>query len=173
MNKNKIIILVIAVILISPIILGYCLPKDRVVEEKALIDKMYYFILADVTNHWEESSWRTNIDTIMEKPPVDGLDAWMEYYHNGDSVLLLTQLTAENDYIRIIVDPDGFQRTRSITIIDVTGRTAIRVSEEIHTPNPFTRIKYLFNDEPYNRITTFLSDLNIKNEATEEDNNGW
>lgn len=173
MNKNKIIIIVIAIVLLIPIIIGFSLPKNRVVEEKALIDKMYYFILSDVTNHWEESGWRSNIDTIMEKPAVDGLDAWMEYYTNGDSILLLTQITAENDYIRIIVDPDGHQRTRSITIIDVTGRTAIRISEEIYTPNPITRIKHMLNDEPQQLLTTYVFDLIEKNKSNGNDDGGW
>lgn len=176
MDKNKVYSILLILIIASPLIIGLFLPKDRVVDEKILIDKMYFFILSDVTNHWEESAWRTNIDTMIQKEQMDGLDAWMEYYQEGDSVLLLTQLTAENDYIRIIVDPNGHQRTRSITLVDVMGKTAIRMLEEVHTPNPLERFIQLFVDAPRNRVQTYLYDLAEKNKVdpnAEEESMGW
>lgn len=176
MDKNKLYSILLILIIGSPFIIGIFLPKTRIVEEKIMIDKMYFFILSDVTNHWEESAWRTNLDTIIQKDDVDGLEAWMEYYQEGDSVLLLTQLTAENDYIRIIVEPDGHQRTRSITMIDVMGKTAVRLAEEVYTPNPVERFIQLFVDAPRNRAQTYLNDLAEKNKVdpnAEEEVVGW
>ncbi len=176
MDKNKIYSFILILVIASPFLIGLFLPKTRLVEGKILVDKMYFFILSDVTNHWEESAWRSNIDTIIQKDQVDGLDAWMEYYQEGDSVLLLTQLTAENDYIRIIVDPKGQQSTRSITMIDVNGKTAVRLAEEVYTPNPLERFIQLFVDAPQNRVQTYLLDLAEKNKPdpnAEENSMGW
>lgn len=175
--KNLTKVLAIVVILIGiPLVVGLFLPKERLVTETTIIDKMYFFILADITNHFEEAAWRTNVDTLIQQPEIDGQEAWKEFYTNGDSVLFTIQKTAETDYIRIIMDPDGRQRMRTITLADVRGKTAIRFSEEVLVANPFKRVYYLFNDKPTQRVKQYLVDLKEKHKTdpnAEEDNSGW
>ncbi len=175
MKPKSIIIGILAILIASPLLVGLFLPKERIVTEKAFIDKMYFFILADITNHWEETSWRHNLDTMIQVDQVDGMDAWKEYYTNGDSVLLMTQVTAATDYIRIIVDNDGKERMRSIMLVDVQGKTAIRMSEEIFETNPLKRFLALFNDNASENIRIYLTDLVEKNKPQEEDetDGGW
>lgn len=167
--KKVIIIAVIAIVVSLPVIIGSFLPKDRLVTEKAAVDKMYFFILADITNHWEEPSWRHNLDTMIQQPQIDGMDVWREYYTNGDSVTLMTQVTSETDYVRIIVDPDGRQRMRSILLVDVQGKTAIRMSEEITVKSPIRRFLNLFDDKSSEHIRLYLQDLVEKNKANPEE----
>jgi len=158
----KIIIALIIIILI-PFGIGFFQPKDRVVMEKAVIDKMYFYILGDITNHWEEPQWRNDIDTLIQQQVIDGQDAWMEYYKNGDSVLLITQKTAETDYIRLILNPDGQSLNRIITIADFDGKTAIRYTEEASEKNPFKRFMLLINDPIRERAKLYLVNLKEKN----------
>jgi hypothetical protein len=162
--KARIKIIIIALILGAiPFAIGLTQPKERLITEMAVIDKMYYFIIADITNHWEEPAWRHDLDTMIQQQVVDGQDAWMEYYTNGDSVLLITQKIAETDYIRIIHRPDGKQLMRIITVADFKGKTAIRMSEEDFVTNPYKRFMYLVNDPIRKRIQNYLTDLTEKN----------
>src|SRR3989339_202795 len=125
--------IILASVLVTPLIIGLFQPKERLVTEMDLIDKMYFFILADITNHWEES------------------------------VLLITQKTTETDYIRIIHKPDGRQLMRVITLADYKGKTAIRMSEEVYVANPVKRFINLFADPTKKRIRNYLNDLKEKN----------
>ncbi|MFA6401824.1 MAG: hypothetical protein WCX31_09400 [Salinivirgaceae bacterium] len=162
--KARIKIIIIALILGAiPFAIGLTQPKERLITEMAVIDKMYYFIIADITNHWEEPAWRHDLDTMIQQQVVDGQDAWMENYTNGDSVLLITQKIAETDYIRIIHRPDGKQLMRIITVADFKGKTAIRMSEEDFVTNPYKRFMYLVNDPIRKRIQNYLTDLTEKN----------
>jgi hypothetical protein len=157
------ILIAVAIIIAIPFIVGFCLPKERIVVRMTMIDQSYYMILADISNHWEEPAWRPNIDTLIQKESIDGQDCWMEYYTNGDSVKLITQRLGENDYVRLIVKPDGRELNRSITLADVNGKTAIRISEEVYEPNPVKRFLNLFNDTEAARIEQYLLDLKTKN----------
>jgi len=170
MKKKVILIAVLVVIIGAPVIIGSFLPKEKIVTEKTFIDKMYFFILADITNHWEEPMWRHELDTMLHVPEIDGMDVWKEYYKNGDSVLLMTQVTGQTDYIRIIVDNDGRYRMRSIMLVDVQGKTAIRMSEEIYTGNPIKRFISLFNDTSSDHLKAYLADLKEKNKPKEIEN---
>lgn len=167
MKAKILIISLVILILASPFIIGSFVPKEKIVTEKAFIDKMYFFILADITNHWEEPSWRHDIDTMIQQQQMDGADAWKEYYTNGDSVLLMTQVTAETDYIRIIIDKDGHSLMRSIMLVDVQGKTAVRMSEEIYMKSSLKRFFSLFNDTSSDHLVNYLNDLKEKNKPTE------
>ena len=57
------IIIVLIIIALTPLIIGIFQPVDRLIIEKGVVDKMYFFVLGDITNHWEEPQWRQNIDT--------------------------------------------------------------------------------------------------------------
>ncbi len=164
------IIIILVILILIPLTIGLFQPKDRTIVEKDIIDKMYFYILGDITNHWEEPQWRHNIDTIIQQQVVDGQDAWMEYYTNGDSVLLITQKTTETDYICLIVNPNGEQLNRVITIADFNGKTAIRYTEEAYEANPFKRFMLLFDDPIKDRALEYLSDLKEKNKPTGDEN---
>lgn len=169
-------ILTLIVIILIPLVIGLFQPKERLIIEKGVIDKMYFYILADITNHWEEPQWRQNIDTIVQQEVVDGQDAWMEHYNNGDSVLLITQKTTESDYIRLILNKNGHDLNRVITIKDFDGKTAIRITEEAYEPNPIKRFMLLINDPIRDRLQLYLSDLKEKNKPdpnAENNDAGW
>lgn len=157
------VIIVLIIIILIPLAIGFFQPKDRVIVEKTVIDKMYFYILGDITNHWEEPQWRHNIDTIIQQHVVDGQDAWMEYYKNGDSVMLITQKTTETDYIRLMLSSDKPSLNRVITIADLDGKTAIRFTEEAYEENPVKRFMLLINDPIRERVKQYLNDLKEKN----------
>ncbi len=168
--------IILIVIILTPVVIGFFQPKERLIIEKGVVDKMYFFILSDITNHWEEPKWRQNIDTIVQQEVVDGQDAWMEHYTNGDSVLLITQKTTENDYIRLILSKNGHDLNRVVTIKDFDGRTAIRITEEAFEYNPIKRFMLLFNDPIRERLQLYLYDLKEKNKPdpnAENNENGW
>lgn len=169
MNKKISIFFLSLLVILLPLLIGFFLPKEKIIVKKAFIDKMYFFILSDITNHWEEANWRSNLDTMIQQPQVDGMDAWKEYYTNGDSVLLLTQVTSGTDYVRIIVDNDGTERARSITLVDVNGKTAVRMSEEELVKNPLKRFLNLFDDKIAKRMDKYLFDLTEKNKPQKEE----
>jgi hypothetical protein len=176
--KGKLKLIIPLIILLSaPVVIGLFQPKERMVTAMTMVDKMYFFIMADITNHWEEPSWRHNLDTIIQQQVVDGQDAWMEHYSNGDSILLITQKVTETDYIRIIYKEHTPQLMRVITLADYKGKTAIRMSEEAYETNPIKRFISLFNDPVEKRIKTYLADLKEKNKpdpnATDDDSVGW
>lgn len=168
-KKTTLFFSLLLLVIFTPFLIGFFLPKEKVIVKKAFIDKMYFFILSDITNHWEEAGWRTNLDTMIQQPQVDGMDAWKEYYTNGDSVFLLTQVSSGTDYVRIILDNDGTERARSITLVDVNGKTAVRMSEEVLTRNPLQRFFNLFDDKVSKRMDKYLLDLVEKNKPQEED----
>jgi hypothetical protein len=47
------VIIVLIIIILIPLAIGFFQPKDRVIVEKTVIDKMYFYILGDITNNWE------------------------------------------------------------------------------------------------------------------------
>jgi hypothetical protein len=162
----------IIILLATPVVIGFFQPVERMVTATSMIDKLYFFIMADVTNHWEEPAWRHDLDTVIQQRVVDGQDAWMEYYTNGDSIMLITQKITETDYIRIIFKENTPQLMRVITLADYKGKTAIRISEETYEKNPITRFINLFNDPVEKRIKNYLNDLKEKNKPDENNSDG-
>lgn len=170
------IVIILIIIALIPMGIGFFQPKERLIIGKGVVDKMYFYILSDITNHWEEPQWRHNIDTMIQQHVVDGQDAWMEYYTNGDSILLITQKTTETDYIRLIIDPEGRDFNRVITIVDFDGKTAVRISQESSEENPFKRFMILFNDPIEEKLQLYIADLIEKNKPdpnAKEDDLGW
>lgn len=165
-NKSKktlaIVLSAIAVLALMPVIIGSFMPREREVVDKKVIDQMYFMVLGNVTNHWEEPSWRHDLDTMIQREAIDGQDCWVEYYTNGDSVVLLTQTVSEYDYVRRIIRPDGRELVRGITVIDYEGRTVVRMIEEDYEPDPLKRFARIFSDPVANRMDQYLSDLKEK-----------
>ena len=127
-----------------------------------LIDQMYFMVLGNVSNHWEEPSWRHNLDTMIQRESVDGQDCWVEYYTNGDSIVLLTQNLGEFDYVRRVIRPDGRELLRNITLADVNGQTAVRLIVEDYEPDPLKRFARFIYDPVASRMEQYLSDLKEK-----------
>ncbi|MCQ2374744.1 MAG: hypothetical protein MJ069_02440 [Salinivirgaceae bacterium] len=172
----------LAILVCIPFIVGFCLPKDRVVDARIMIDQMYFEVLSNVSNHWEEPIWRTEVDSMVELEQIDARDVWMEYYTNGDSVKLQTQSLGEFDYIRMIICPDGTELNRNITLVnleDAEGnmRTVVRYVEEVHVTDPLKRFVNLFNDKYEKRAHRYLFDLKNRGiqqkQEMEEMNSGW
>ena len=116
-------------------------------------------MLYEVITHYEESAWRTDIDTIIQHPSIDGQEAWVEHFKDGDTVLWMVQRLSEKDYVRIIFDPHGKQLMRSITIADVNGKTAIRYLEETYEPNPIKRFLTLFKNTEQDRAKQYRNNF--------------
>jgi hypothetical protein len=163
------ILIVVAILVLIPFIIGFFLPKERLVVRMAMIDQPYYIILGDITNHWEEPAWHHDVDTLVQKESIDGQDCWMEDYTNGDSVMLITQKLGDKDYIRLIINPDGHEFNRNITLAEVNEKTAMRISEEVYEPNPVNRFINLFHDTKAIRIEHYLSDLKEKNKPAADE----
>ncbi len=156
------ILVAVAILAIIPVAVGLFLPKERQVMRGMVIDQMYFMVLGNISNHWDEPSWRHNLDTMIQQDNVDGQECWMEYYSNGDSLKLVTQNLGEFDYVRLIVRPDGKALLRGITLADVEGRTAIRMYEEDYEADPLRRFMALIKDPVADRIERYLSDLKEK-----------
>ena len=135
------------------------MPKERQVMKGIVIDQMYFMVLGNISNHWEEPSWRSNLDTMIQREAIDGQDCWVEYYTNGDSIVLLTQTMGEFDYVRRIIKPDGRELLRNITLADIEGKTAVRMIEEDYESDPLKRFMGIFNDPIATRMEQYLSDL--------------
>ncbi len=153
------ILVAIAIAIIIPVIIGLCLPREKQVMRGIVIDQMYFYVLGNISNHWEEPAWRHNLDTMIQLENPDGQDSWMEYYTNGDSVKLVTETLGEFDYIRWIISPDGHELLRSIVLADIEGKTAVRMVEEAYEPDPLRRFIALFSDPTANRLEQYLYDL--------------
>lgn len=166
------ILIALAVLAMVPVIIGLCMPRDRQVVEKKLINQMYFMVLGNISNHWEESSWRHNLDTMIQQESIDGQDCWVEYYTNGDSVKLITQNQGEFNYIRLIVNPDGREFLRGIVLMDYEGRTAVRMYEEVSESDPLKRFCTLFYDPVDERLKQYLSDLEALAAKQNEDMGG-
>lgn len=168
-----IVLIAVAFVALLPVIIGICLPKERQVMKGAVVDQMYFMVLGNITNHWEEPSWRHNLDTMIQREAIDGQDCWVEYYTNGDSIKMLTQTQSEFDYVRRIIMPDGRELLRNITLADIDGKTAVRMIEEVSEGDPLKRFAALFNDPVANRLEQYLADLKEKaikqNEEMSED----
>ncbi len=163
-------------LLLLPLIIGFTLPKSRLITEKTLIDNMYFMVLADVTNHWEEPLWNTAVDTLIQTDAVDGLDAWKEFYAAGDSALFLVQRTSDKDYIRLYIDKDGTERNYVITLVEAEEKTAVRISKEVSVKNPYQRFFYLFSDKEREKVKQYLKDLKARSVATAQESDsgdGW
>ena len=156
------ILIPIAILALLPVLIGAFMPRDRQVMRGIVIDQMYFMVLGNITNHWEEPSWRPNLDTMIQRDQIDGQDCWVEYYTNGDSIVLLTQTLGEYDYVRRMIMPDGRELLRNITLADVEGKTAVRMIEEVSESDPLKRFGALFSDPVANRMEQYLSDLKEK-----------
>lgn len=165
-NKSKkilaVVLCAVAVIALLPVIIGMCLPRERQVMKGQMIDQMYFMVLGNISNHWEEPTWRHNLDTMIQRDPIDGQDCWVEYYTNGDSIVLLTQTMGEFDYVRRMLMPDGRELLRNITLADVEGKTAVRMIEEVSESDPLKRFGALFSDPVAKRMEQYLFDLKEK-----------
>ena len=153
------ILIPIAILALLPVIIGAFMPRDRQVMRGIVIDQMYFMVLANITNHWEEPTWRNNLDTMIQRESIDGQDCWVEYYTNGDSIKLVTQTSGEFDYVRRAILPDGRELLRNITLADIEGRTAVRMIEEDSEGNPLKRFTRIFHDPVAERMEQYLSDL--------------
>ena len=156
------ILMAVAIIALLPVIIGFFMPRERQLMRGVLIDQMYFMVLGNVTNHWEEPSWRHNLDTMIQRENIDGQDCWVEYYTNGDSIVLLTQTMGEFDYVRRAIRPDGRELLRNITLADVEGKTAVRMIEEDYESDPLKRFARIFHDPVASRMEQYLSDLKEK-----------
>lgn len=156
------ILVAVAILAIIPVAVGLFLPKERQVMRGMVIDQMYFMVLGNISNHWDEPSWRHNLDTMIQKESIDGQDCWMEYYTNGDSIMLLTQTLGEFDYVRRMIQANGNELTRSITLADYNGATVVRIVEEVYEPDPLKRFTALFSDPVKKRVEQYLSDLKEK-----------
>lgn len=156
------ILIAVAIIALLPVIIGLGMPSERQLMKGMLIDQMYFMVLGNVSNHWEEPSWRHNLDTMIQRESVDGQDCWVEYYTNGDSIVLLTQNLGEFDYVRRVIRPDGRELLRNITLADVNGQTAVRLIVEDYEPDPLKRFARFIYDPVASRMEQYLSDLKEK-----------
>lgn len=163
--------LLIAVILIFTILLavGYSLPSDKMITRKIIVDKMYFYVMMDIGGHFEEASWRTDLDTTIQQEDMDGLQVWLEKYTNGDSLLLKTIKVTEFDVVRETIEPKGKNRLRIIQIKDYNGKTAIKMTEEVYIKSPFKRLWYLIDDKSGDFINNYLYDLKTKYENEGDD----
>lgn len=152
----------VAIVALLPVLIGLCLPKERQVMKGKVVDQMYFMVLANITNHWEEPSWRHNLDTMIQREAIDGQDCWVEYYTNGDSIKMLTQTQSEFDYVRRIIMPDGRELLRNITLADIDGKTGVRMIEEVSEGDPLKRFAALFSDPVAKRLEQYLTDLQEK-----------
>ena len=176
-NKSKktlaIVLSTIAILALLPVIIGFFMPRDRQVMKGIVVDQMYFMVLGNITNHWEEPSWRSNLDTMIQREAIDGQDCWVEYYTNGDSIKMLTQTSGEFDYVRRMIRPDGRELLRNITLADVEGKTAVRMIEEDSEGDPLKRFMRIFHDPVAERMEQYLSDLKERaikqNEEMSED----
>lgn len=159
MNLATKILAGIAGLFLLVLLVGLCRPKEREIMRGIQIDQMYFMVLGTITNHWEEPMWRHNLDTMIQVDNVDGQDCWIEYYTNGDSIKLFTQTMGEFDYVRLMITPSGRELLRSITIADVDGKTAIRMTVEAYETDPIKRFFLLFTDPEADRVEQYLSDL--------------
>lgn len=156
---------------ILAIITGFFLPREKMATGKTIVDKIYFFVMADISNHYNEASWRSDLDTVIQQEDMDGLQVWMEKYTNGDSALIKTLRITEADLVREIMEPNGKDRLRVIQLKDFGGtKTAIKMSEEIILNNPIKRIIYFFDDRYDLFVNQYLKDLRTKykNEPEEE-----
>ena len=64
---------------------------------------------------------------------------------------------------------DGKERTRSITLVDYQGKTAIRMSEEVIENSPIKRFIGLFKNDYSENLRLYLTDLVEKNKPQEQD----
>ncbi|NOZ46828.1 MAG: hypothetical protein GXO79_08590 [Chlorobi bacterium] len=160
----------IVVIFIIVLIIGLSLPKDRTASKAIIIDKMYFYIVADISGYFEEPSWRSDLDTTIQQDDMDGLEVWLEKYKNGDSLLLKTIKLTEFDLVRETIEPGKPERLRVVQLKDLNGKTAIKMSEEVYVNNPFVRFWYLFDDHTNDFVNGYLNDLKAKYENAKEDN---
>lgn len=167
------ILITVVVLLALILIIGFSLPGEKMVSRTMVFDKMYFFVMADISSHYNEASWRSDLDTVIQQEDIDGLQVWMEKYTDGDSALIKTLKTTEFDLVREVVAPDGKDRLRIIQIKDIDGKTAIKMSEEVYIRNPLIRVWYLFDDQSDKFVSTYLSDLKTKYENEPEDDNMW
>jgi hypothetical protein len=173
MKYLKKIIFALLILLIIITIGGLFLPKERMATSKTIVDKIYFFVMSDISNHYNEASWRSDLDTVIQKEDMDGLQVWMEKYTNGDSALIKTLKTTEADLVREVIEPFGKDRLRVIQLKDFGGtKTAIKMSEEIVIGNPITRILYLFDDKSEIFVNQYLKDLRTKYKNEPEDEFG-
>lgn len=153
------ILIALAIIALLPVIIGLCMPRERQLTRGMIIDQMYFMVLGNITNHWEEPSWRHNLDTMIQRESVDGQDCWVEYYTNGDSIVLLTQTMGEFDYVRRAIRSDGRELLRNITLADANGQTAVRIYVEDYEPDPLKRFGRILHDPVVSRMEQYLSEL--------------
>ncbi len=157
------VLLAVIFLFIVLLIVGYSLPGEKIVSKIIAVDKIYFFVMADVGCHYNEASWRSDLDTIIQKEDRDGLQVWVEKYVNGDSLLLKTIKITEFDLVRESIESQGKNRLRVIQLKDLDGKTtAIKMSEEVIIKNPFKRLWYLFNDKSSEFVDNYLQDLKSK-----------
>ena len=170
------IIIVIIILLLAGYLTGYFLPKDATIRKEKIINKPSFFVWAAITNHYEETLWRTDLDTTEQLEDKDGLPFWKEKYVNGDSLFLVTTTEVNNRLIvRNVVNSDIYEGTMFIiNISSVEGGTKITYIEERNINKPIYRLINYFKD-PSEKLQKYLDDLanKFEKEAEEENSSGW
>lgn len=154
-------------------LVGIFLPKEILIKRQTFIEKPFFIVWSDLTNPYEETNWRKDIDTIIQLDDIDGNTVWKEIYKNGDSLILETTTNIPNVLIARSYVNNNFEGTRIVNIKKSKKGTFVRIVIEGKVPRAIDRLKNIFNNKESERIGIYLHSLRdkYKNETQEDD--GW
>lgn len=161
MKKVLYTLLIVFLCTFGPFAIGFFLPGIETTSKITVIDQPYFQVLADITNHFEAKLWRTDLDTIYQTNDIDGYETWVEKYTSGDSVFLKINKVTEFDLICLEVDNFNHELSRNVTLKDINGKTAVKISKETYIGGPFRRFFALFTGSDQ-FVKTYINDLTTK-----------
>ena len=166
---------IIVILLVIIYLTGFFLPKNVLIKRQTIIKKPFFIVWYDVTNHFEESNWRADLDTTIQLDDIDGNTVWKEIYTNGDSIILETTTNIANVLVaRTYVNNPNFKGTRIINIKKLKNGTFVRIIIEGKITHPIDRFLNLFKtDKKAKRLELYLHNLKEKYKNEESEDDSW
>lgn len=166
---------IIIILIIGIYLVGFFLPKNVLIKRETLIKKPFFIVWSDINNHFEETSWRSDLDTTIQLKDIDGNPVWKEIYTNGDSVILETTTFVNNVLIaRTYVNSPHFEGTRIVNIKKSKKGTFVRVVLEGKVAHAIDRFINLFKkNKDSERLELYLYNLKKKYKNEKKEDNAW
>jgi len=166
MNKSmKIALIVIAIIIVLPLLVGMFLPNERVFIKKAQFKSNPQQIWDVITNVKGQEEWRNDVKLIEMIESKKGAEKWTEIPRQGQPITFQVKAYQEPNRYDIEIVDSSFSGYWEGRIKKENGKTFIEFKEVAIIKNPYFKIlAYLFFD--LNK-TMDLYLLNLKNKLGE------
>lgn len=143
----KIVLLVLALLILLPLLIGLCLPSERSFIKTATLPYQAPIIWEAITDIEGQLAWRPEVQSIEMHERKTGHEKWTEVPKEGPTLTFQTIRYEPPHRFDIQIVGSGIQGHWEGRLSPKGEQTAVEFKEIITLPNPYSRVfSYLFVD---------------------------